>query len=137
MTVIRLVARLTDSLGNPLQGKPIYFYYSSDGSTWVHIATVATDAGGYASTTYDASGKTWFKAEFKGDENYEPASATAVWEPSGGQVVQPSQCSPLFRVGVEVLDRVVFCVGGYGVTVFVLVLVAIFLLLLFLSRRGK
>jgi hypothetical protein len=131
MTVIRLVARLTDSLGNPLKGKSIYFYCSSDGSTWVHIATVATDASGYASTTYDASGKTWFKAEFKGDENYEPASATAVWEPSG---VQPGRCDPLIKVGIEVLDRVLFCIGDKGVTVFIIA-VAFVVLLLLLRRK--
>jgi len=48
----------------------------------------------------------------------------------------PSQgCSPLIKVGIEFLDRVVFCVGGYGVTV--AVVVAVFLLLLLLRKRKR
>ena len=126
MTSLKLIARLTDSGGAPLSGKPIYFYYSTDGETWINFVAVVTDENGYASATYDASGKTWFKAEFKGDEQYDPVSATAVWPPP---TTTPSSCSPLFRTGVELLDQVVFCVGGYGVTVFAL-LVAIILLML-------
>ena len=127
MTTLRIVARLTDSGGSPLGGKTIYFYYSTDGSNWVNFATVVTDSDGYASTTYDASGKTWFKAEFRGDDRYNPASATVVWEPSGGQT---SQCQQPFRTGIDVLDQVVFCIGGVGVTVSVLVLVLILFVLL-------
>jgi len=190
MTSLKLVARLTDSGGAPLQGKPIYFYYSTDGSTWINFVAVATDSSGYASTTYDASGKTWFRAEFKGDDLYEPVSATAVWEPSVvapgysvavasvqqqlpsvvapgysvavasvqqqlPSVVAPSYsvavasvsssltptptpspgpaCSPVFRMGIDVLDKVLFCVGGYGVSVTVL-LVAVILLIFLIGR---
>jgi hypothetical protein len=129
MTVLRIVARLTDSNGNPLSGKAIYFYASSDGSTWVSIGSSNTDSGGYAYVTYNATSRTWFKAEFRGDEYYEPASAVAVWEPSGGQ---SGQCSPLFRVGIEALDSVLFCVGGVGVTMSVLIVVLILLILLVL-----
>ena len=135
MATVKLTARLTDSSGNPLQGKPIYFYYSTDGSTWINFVAVATDENGYASATYDANQKTWFKAEFKGDDLYEPASATAVWEPSAQPPPSPqpspgSACSPLFRTGVEFLDQVLFCVGGYGVTMTILIAVAILLILL-------
>jgi len=138
MTSIKLVARLVDSGGAPLQGKPIYFYYSTDGSTWINFVAVATDSNGYASATYDANQKTWFKAEFKGDDFYEPASATAMWEPSAqppppSPSPQPSPgpaCSPVFRTGIDVLDKVLFCVGGYGVSVAVLLAVMILLILL-------
>jgi hypothetical protein len=134
MTTLRLVARLMDSGGNPLSGKTIYFYYSTDGSTWINFVAVATDSNGYAFTTYDANQKTWFKAEFRGDSDYDPASATVVWEPSGGQTTQPSQCQPLFRTGIGVLDQVVFCIGGVGVSVSVL-LVAFFVLLMLVRRK--
>ena len=135
MTSLKLTARLTDSGGAPLSGKPIYFYYSTDGSTWINFVAVATDENGYASATYDASGKTWFKAEFKGDDLYEPASATAVWEPSAQPPPSPQPspgqaCSPVFRTGVEFLDQVLFCVGGYGVTMTILIAAAILLILL-------
>jgi hypothetical protein len=140
MTSLKLTARLTDSGGAPLSGKPIYFYYSTDGSTWINFVAVATDENGYASATYDASGKTWFKAEFKGDDFYEPASATAVWEPSAQPPPPPSPqpspgqaCSPVFKTGIEFLDQVLFCVGGYGVTVTVL-LMAVTLLILLVGR---
>ena len=124
MTSLKLIAKLVDSGGAPLRGKPIYFYYSTDGSTWINFVAVVTDENGYASATYDANQKTWFKAEFKGDDLYEPASAMAVWEPSGGQA-----CSPVFRTGVEFLDQVLFCVGGYGVTMTILIAVALLILL--------
>ena len=132
--MLKVVARLTDSSGNPLQGKTIYFYVSGDGSTWSPLTNVVTDSNGYASATYDANQKTWFKAEFKGDDIYEPASATAVWEPSAQPPPQPSPaCSPVFKTGIEFLDQVLFCVGGYGVTV--TVLIAAITLLILLIRR--
>jgi hypothetical protein len=42
-------------------------------------------------------------------------------------------CPPLFRTGVSWLDQVLFCVGGYGVTV--TVLIAAIILLILLIRR--
>jgi hypothetical protein len=125
--IVRVVARLVDSSGDPIVGRTVYFYVSGDGSDWTLIGKAYTDGGGYASVVYSMSGRTWFKAYFKGDEYYEPASAVAVWEP-------PEECSPLLRVGIDVLDRVVFCVGRYGVTVAV-VLAAFFVLLLLVGRR--
>ena len=133
MVTVKLIARLVDSGGSPLRGKPIYFYYE-EGGTWIHIATAVTNDDGYAVVTHDVDRRTVFKAEFKGDDYYEAASATAVWEPSGGQVTQPSRCRPIFRIGIDVLDKTVFCVGSVGVTVFML-LVAFFLLLLIWQRR--
>ena len=136
MTSLKLIARLTDSGGAPLSGKTIYFYASGDGSTWSPLTNAVTDSNGYASATYDANQKTWFKAEFKGDDLYEPASATAVWEPSAQPPPQPSPgqaCSPVFKTGIGFLDQVLFCVGGYGVTVTVLI-AAITLLILLISR---
>jgi len=132
--MLKVVARLVDYGGAPLQGKTIYFYASGDGSTWSPLTNAVTDSNGYASATYDANQKTWFKAEFRGDDKYEPASATAVWEPSAQPPPQPSPaCSPLFKTGIEFLDRVLFCVGGYGVSVAVLI-AAITLLILLISR---
>jgi hypothetical protein len=46
-----------------------------------------------------------------------------------------SPCPPVVRTGVEFLDRVLFCVGSVGVTVFVLL--AAFLLLLLVRRRFR
>lgn len=132
MTALRIIARLTDSSGNPLSGKTIYFYYSTDGSTWIFLTSATTDSGGYAYTTYNATSKTWFKAEFRGDNQYDPASATAVWEPYGGQTAQPSQCQPVIKTGIRELDNVLFCVGNYGITL--LVIIAFFMLLLLLRR---
>jgi len=135
MTSLKLIARLTDLGGVPLQGKTIYFYYSTDGSTWINFVAVATDSNGYASATYDANQKTWFKAEFKGDSDYDPASATAVWEPSAQPPPSPQPspgqaCSPVFKTGIEFLDHVVFCVGGYGISMSMLVVAVILLVLL-------
>ena len=42
-------------------------------------------------------------------------------------------CNPVVRTGVELLDRVLFCVGSYGVTVGIAV-IAFFVLLLLLRR---
>jgi len=133
MVTVKLIARLVDSVGSPLRGKPIYFYYE-EGGTWIHIATAVTNDDGYAVVTHDVDRRTVFKVEFKGDDYYEAASATAVWEPSGGQVTQSSQCQPLFRTGIGVLDKVVLCVGSYGVTVAVL-LIAFSVLLLLVRRK--
>ena len=45
-------------------------------------------------------------------------------------------CSPVVKTGVDVLDRVLFCVGSYGVTVAVVV-AAFFVLLLLVRRRRR
>jgi hypothetical protein len=129
---LRIEARLTDSAGNPLGGKTVYFYVSTDGYTWTLAGTATTDSSGKASTTYTASVKTWFRAEFKGDDYYEPSSATAVWEPAGAPA---PACQPILRTGIDFLDRVVFCIGNYGITVFILVLA--FFVLLVLLRRSR
>ena len=127
MVAVRVVAGLFDSFGEPVQGRTVRFYASGDGSVWTLIGEGTTDSNGYTSVVYDASGRMWFKAEFEGDEYYESASAVVVWE-------QSNVCQPVVRTGVELLDRVVFCVGGRGVTVFVL-LVALFVLLMLVRRR--
>jgi len=124
MVDVRVVAGLFDSSGEPVQGRTVRFYASGDGSVWTLIGEGTTDSGGHASVVYSASGRTWFKAEFVGDEYYEPADAVAVWEPS-------NVCEPIVRVGF--LDQVLFCVGGRGVTVFVLV-VAFLMMWLFMRR---
>jgi len=45
-----------------------------------------------------------------------------------------AECGAVFRTGVEALDRVLFCVGGYGITVAVLLAVFVVILLLFRRR---
>jgi hypothetical protein len=47
------------------------------------------------------------------------------------------ECSPVVRTGVEFLDKVLFCAGNVGITVFVLLLFFGFLLLLLLLRRRR
>jgi hypothetical protein len=133
MVTVRLVARLTDASENPLRGKPIWFYYEMEG-TWIHIATAVTNDDGYASVEYEASKRTVFKAEFRGDEHYEPASATAVWDPSGRQTEQQNRCQPVVKTGVGVLDMVLFCIGSYGIT-FLIIIVAAFVLWLLLRMK--
>ena len=44
-------------------------------------------------------------------------------------------CSPVVKTGVEFLDRVLFCIGSYGVTVAVVVAAFFVLLLLVRMRR--
>lgn len=132
MTALRIIARLTDSSGNPLSGKTIHFYYSKDGFAWIFLTSATTDSGGYAYATYEATSRTWFKAEFSGDSEYDPASATAVWEPYGEQTAQPS-CQPIIKTGNSALDDVLFCVGNYGITPLVII-IAFFVLLMLLRR---
>ena len=71
---IKLTATLT---GSVLVNKPIDFYYRETGTTeWIYITTVYTNSEGVAETTVRLTrGKTYdFKAEFKGDEDYEASS---------------------------------------------------------------
>jgi hypothetical protein len=44
-------------------------------------------------------------------------------------------CEPVIKTGVDVLDRVLFCVGGYGVTVAVAVAAFFVLLMLIWLKR--
>ncbi len=75
---VQLIATLTDSDGNPLSNKVIYFYYREHGaSNWTELGTALTDQYGKAILEKDVEApKTYdFKAEFKGDSDYEPSSA--------------------------------------------------------------
>ncbi|MEM3974991.1 MAG: hypothetical protein QW320_11540 [Ignisphaera sp.] len=42
-----------------------------------------------------------------------------------------SACAPIISTGVGALDRVLFCVNNYGITVFVVAVAFVFLLLIF------
>lgn len=42
-----------------------------------------------------------------------------------------SACAPIFKTGNANLDSVIFCIGNYGVTVFVVAVAFVFLLLIF------
>jgi hypothetical protein len=83
---LKLTATLTTD-GAPLSGKTVSFYYSYDGSTWTLIGSATTDANGQASVTHTTDRTTYYKAEFPGDPEYEPSSATATYTPPG----QPTQ----------------------------------------------
>jgi hypothetical protein len=123
----RIVAKLVDSSGSPLEGKNIDIYI--DG---IKTFTGATDSNGEVSTTYDLSpGTHTVRAVFTGDDVYEGSEvSTTVSVGQQPQQPQSPQCSPVFTTGIDVLDRVLFCVGGYGVTVAVIIATVIFIILL-------
>lgn len=79
---LKLTATLTTD-STPLSGKTINFYYSYDGSTWTFIGSATTDTNGQASITHTTDRTTYYKAEFPGDPEYEPSSATATYTPTG------------------------------------------------------
>ena len=71
---------LTDSDGDPLSGKSVNLYYRESGATeWTDIGTNphTTDSNGKVSDTISLSvpGDYDFRAEFPGDDDYEPSSA--------------------------------------------------------------
>ena len=123
-----IIIRIVDYDGRQLYGREVHFYVSSDGVVWHYIGYGVTDEEGYVYVIYEINSKTWFMAEFRGDEFYEAISKVVVLDPE--QFV----CRPLIVTNVEILDRVVFCIGRYGVTVFTLGL-AFFVLWLLLRRR--
>jgi len=79
MVTLMLTATLKDIDGNPLADKPINFYYSYDSQTWNLIETKNTNENGQATTTFTTYQTTYFKAEFPGDENYDPSSDIEVY----------------------------------------------------------
>ena len=79
MVTLLLTATLKDIDGNPLADKPINFYYSYDKQTWNLIETKNTNSNGVAEATFEATQTTYFKAEFPGDENYDPSSDIEVY----------------------------------------------------------
>lgn len=80
---LKITATLKDSAGNPLPNKTINFYKSTDNVNWTKIGTQTTDENGQASI-YDAlpSTTTYYKAEFPGDDQYEPSSAETSYTPA-------------------------------------------------------
>jgi len=82
LTTVNLSATLKDNSGNPLEGKPIKFYYSYDGTNYTLIATVNTNASGIAETTHTTNEYTWYKAVFEGDDDYESSEDIATYNPS-------------------------------------------------------
>jgi hypothetical protein len=89
MVALKLTATLTTD-GTPLSGKTINFYYSYDGSTWTLIGSAITDASGQASVTHTTDRTTYYKAEFPGDSDYDPSSATATYTPPGQPTPPPT-----------------------------------------------
>jgi len=92
MPTLKLTARLTDGEGNPLSGKTIEFYKSTDNINFTLIAAKTTDENGAAETTDEITsyGTYYYKARFPGDETYEASEATASYTYSfdWGLVVQ-------------------------------------------------
>jgi len=71
-------ATLKDQDGNPVANKTINFYYRVSGeTTWNNAGSDTTDNNGVASVTVnlDVPQTYDFRAEFTGDEDYEPSSA--------------------------------------------------------------
>ena len=85
---LKLTATLTSD-GAPLSGKTINFYYSYDGKTWIFIGSATTDANGQASVTHTTDRTTCYRAEFPGDPDYEPSSATVTYTPPSQPTPQP------------------------------------------------
>jgi len=79
MVVLKLTATLKDGEGNPLGGKTIEFYKSTDNVSFSRIATETTDSNGVAETTDEITcyGTYYYKARFPGDETYDASEATA------------------------------------------------------------
>jgi len=76
---VQLVAKLTDSAGNPLSGKAIDFQHKlSTATTWTDDGTVNTDSTGTATKiiTLDVPNTYDFQASFAGDSQYEASSAS-------------------------------------------------------------
>jgi len=79
MPTLKLTATLKDTEGNPLSGKTIEFYKSSDGINFSLITTKTTNAEGVAEATDEitAYGTYYYKARFPGDDQYEASEAVA------------------------------------------------------------
>jgi len=92
MLTLKLIATLKDGEGNPLGGKTIEFYKSTDGVNFYLIATKTTDSNGVAEVTDEitAFGTYYYKARFPGDETYDASEATASYTYSfdWSQIVQ-------------------------------------------------
>jgi len=84
LPTVNLSATLKDVNGNPLQGKPIKFYYSYNGTDYTLITTVNTNASGVAETTHTTDATTWYKAVFEGDEQCYPSEDVVVYSPISG-----------------------------------------------------
>jgi len=95
---VQLIATLTDSDGNPLSGKTINFYYRASGTTtWANAGSATTDANGRATVTVtlDVPGTYDFRAEFPGDDQYEPSSAEVTNQVIKAKTILSLQVQPL------------------------------------------
>ena len=78
---LRVIARLTDGYGNPLQGKIIDFYYSYNGVLFNYIDSDVTDYNGTASVEHVTDKRTWYRAVLLGDDIYDGSSAITTFTP--------------------------------------------------------
>jgi len=78
---LKLTASLTDAERNPLPGRQIIFFRSTDGSTWRFITTDLTDQYGTAEATDEIVdyGVYYYKAVFPGDDYYDSSDAVAIY----------------------------------------------------------
>ena len=92
MPTLKLTATLKDSGGNPLSGKTIEFYKSTDNVNFTLIATKTTNENGVAEATDEITsyGTYYYRARFPGDETYDASEATASYTYSfdWSQIVQ-------------------------------------------------
>ena len=56
---------------------------------------------------------------------------STVVPPSYSVLVVESECRPIIRTGIDFLDRALVCIGGYGITPTIFVIVFFVSLLLF------
>lgn len=68
---VRLEATLKDVNGNPVPGRTIEFYKSTDGENYTLIGTSSTDNSGKAVIEDEVEGTTYYKAYFPGDDVYD------------------------------------------------------------------
>jgi len=101
----------------PLHGKTITFYSSGDGVTWSVITKATTDSNGNATVSVSIKSNTYYKAEFVGDDQYDPSSDTVYV-----QVQQPSQGTGLSLTNIPI---------------WLWILILFIILAIGLSRRGE
>jgi len=75
MVTLKLIATLKDIDNNPLAGKTINFYRSSDGVNYTLLGSSTTDSSGTASITDTVgTGTYYYRVEFPGDDEYDGSS---------------------------------------------------------------
>jgi len=73
VVVLTLIARLSDSEGNPLPNRVITFYRSTNGISYYLLNQDTTDEDGIATASDEitTAGTYYYKAVFAGDDDYD------------------------------------------------------------------